>query len=273
MGVLAIWRYPVKGMLGEQLETVEVGAGGLEGDRRWVVEDEDTGEQIASKRGPTDPRLRACRARMTADGELEVVLPGAGPVVQGVVAVAAALGDLLGRRITVVEHRVVHTGGFLDTDGHHDLAPLHLVTTRSLAHMARVAPSSDWDVRRLRPNLVLDDGAAPGLSEPSLLGRELAGGSGLRVSVSLPTPRCVVPTRAQEELPRDPSLLKAVAREQRWDLGPFGRPACLGLYAEVPHGGRVAAGERLTVGPPNAATPHGAVAAAVDGLVARLSGH
>jgi uncharacterized protein YcbX len=34
MGVLAIWRYPVKAMLGELLDAVEVGPQGRTGDRR-----------------------------------------------------------------------------------------------------------------------------------------------------------------------------------------------------------------------------------------------
>ena len=62
MGVLAILRYPVKAMLGERVAAAAIGAGGVEGDREWVVVDRDSGERIANKRGPTDPRLRASRA-------------------------------------------------------------------------------------------------------------------------------------------------------------------------------------------------------------------
>jgi uncharacterized protein YcbX len=175
MGVTAIWRYPVKAMLGELLARVGVAAGGLEGDRRWVVEEIDGGRRIASKRGPTDARLRACRARLGDGGELVVTLPGGKSTVTGVASVAEALSELLGRRVTLVEH----PGGgdrFARTGGHHDFAPLHLLTTRTLAHMSAVAPQSDWDVRRFRPNLVLDDGVAPGqLTERELLGAELRG--------------------------------------------------------------------------------------------------
>jgi uncharacterized protein YcbX len=138
------------------------------------------------------------------------------------------LSELLGRRVALVAHER-GSGGFLRTDGHHDFAPLHLLTSRSLAYMRRVAPDSDWDVRRFRPNLVLDDGSdATGPSEPDVVGATLAGPSGLALTVGLPTPRCVVPTRAREELPRDPRLVRHVANVSRWDLGPFGRPACLG---------------------------------------------
>jgi uncharacterized protein YcbX len=201
-----------------------------------VVSDADTGEQIASKRGPTDERLRECRAELDAGEGLVVTLPD-GETTAGAEAVAGALSDLLGRRIVL-------------THGHHDYAPLHLLTTRSLAHMRSVAPDSDWDVRRFRPNLVLDDGAVEGeLGEARLLGTELSAASGLRMAVGVPTPRCVVPMRAREELPRDPGLLRAIAAESRWDLGPLGRPACLGAYAEVVAPGALTVADRLTLEP------------------------
>lgn len=258
MGVLAIWRYPVKAMLGEELEWADVGAGGLEGDRRWVVADAVTGERIANKRGPTDPRLRACRARIDAGGELLVTLPD-GTTVSGVLAIAAALSELLGRRVVLVEHAGGGVG-MARTSGHHDAAPVHLLTTRALARLRRVAPECDWDARRFRPNLVLG-------GEADLLGCELRGPSGVRMRVVLPTPRCVVSTRAREELPADPGLLKHLAREPRWDLGPFGpRSVCLGTYAEVPRGGRLSVGERMRVG----ARREGSAEEAVTGAVARL---
>ena len=187
MGVLAIWRYPVKAMLGELLDAVAVGASGLAGDRRWVVADAVTGQRIASKRGRTDPRLRACRARLDGDGRLAVTLPGG----ETTHDVAGALSDLLGRRVTLVE----------EGRPHHDFAPLHVVTTGVLERMRAVAPGGDWDPRRFRPNLLLDGG-----EDRDLLGCELRARSGLRLHVELPTPRCVVPTSSQGTSCTSPSV-------------------------------------------------------------------
>lgn len=252
MGVLAIWRYPVKAMLGEMLRSVQVRRDGLEGDRRWVVADARTGERIANKRGPTDPRLRACRAAI-AGGEPVVTLPD-GSRAAGEAEVGEALSALLERPVRLVP-------------GHRDFGALHVMTTRSLAHMRRVAPESDWDARRFRPNLLLDDddGDAAGLSEPGLMGAQL-GGRGLRLVVELPTPRCVVPTRAREELPRDPALLRRLVQESRWDLGPVGRQPCLGAYAAVAAEGAIAVGDRLAVTPRASGTAEDAVAETVRRL-------
>jgi len=46
-----------------------------------------------------------------------------------------------------------------------------------------------------------DDGAAADPFGDALIGSHLVGPSGLKRTVGLPTPRCVVPTRAQDGLP------------------------------------------------------------------------
>lgn len=157
------------------------------------------------------------------------------------------------------------------TGGHHDFAPLHLITTGTLAHLHRLVPDADWDARRFRPNLVLDDGAAPRpFGEDTLLGRSLRAPSGLRLTVGLPTPRCVVPTRAHEELPADPRILRTIVQRHRVDLGPFGRPGCAGAYAEVETSGTIALGDILEPGPSTAGNRDDAVTATVTRLLADL---
>jgi uncharacterized protein YcbX len=256
VGVLALWRYPVKAMLGELLDAVEIGLGGCAGDRRWIVVDARTGERIANKRGPTDPRLRACRASLGEEGELRVTLPD-GAMLEGA-EIAAALSELLGRPVR------------LEAGTHHDAFPIHLITTSTLAHLRTIAPESDWDARRFRPNVVLDDGEpADGFAEDALLGGRLRAPSGLELAVELPTPRCVVPTRAREELPADPRILRTLVREHRVDLGPFGRQGCAGAYAEVARAGEVRVGQRLAV-EPGETTVEAAVARLVEKLATEL---
>src|SRR5690348_6229807 len=124
-------------MLGELLEAVEVGSGGCDGDRRWVVTDLDTGERIANKRGPTDPALRACRALLLDDPglapPLKVTLPDGTEVVGA--DIEAALSDLLGRRVVLREFDGDGPGRLGAPAAHHDFAPLHVLTTRTLAHL------------------------------------------------------------------------------------------------------------------------------------------
>jgi uncharacterized protein YcbX len=270
MGVVAIWRYPVKAMLGELLEAVQVGVGGLLGDRMWVAVDKTTGERIANKRGPTDPRLRACRAHLgrgDEEGEavLHVTLPD-GETVSGS-AIDDALSELLERRVRLERADRAGQARLGMPAAHHDFAPVHLLTTRTLAHLGSVAPATTWDPRRFRPNLVLDDGDAPGeFTEDRLGGAELRGPSGVSLAVRLPTPRCVVPTRACEELSADPGLLRTIAQHHRVDLGPFGRQPCVGAYAEVGREGRLAVADRIAVRAVAAAAAEAAVTETIQRL-------
>lgn len=268
MGVAAIWRYPIKAMLGERLEDVEIGPRGCEGDRRWIVVDAASGERIANKRGPTDPRLRACRAELLDAGDqhspLRVTLPDASRL-EGA-EIEAALSELLERRVRLERSDTPADGRFVTTGAFHDLAPIHLITTATLAYLRAVAPGSDWDVRRFRPNLLLDNGPdAEAFDEDALLGSGLEAPSGLELSVGLPTPRCVVPTRAQDGLPADPAILRTLVERHRIDLGPFGRQGCAGAYAEVASAGRLSTRERLEVRP-----GHLSPRAAIDNVVTRL---
>ena len=48
--VMELFRYPVKSMLGERLERIEVGAQGVIGDRAWALRDLRTGNIVSAKK-------------------------------------------------------------------------------------------------------------------------------------------------------------------------------------------------------------------------------
>ena len=47
MKVTEVWRYPVKSMLGEELDQAEVETGGIQGDRQWAVVDAKSGVSLS----------------------------------------------------------------------------------------------------------------------------------------------------------------------------------------------------------------------------------
>jgi uncharacterized protein YcbX len=115
-----------------------------------------------------------------------------------------------------------------------DAFPLHLLTTSSLDTLARLHPAAAWDVRRFRPNFLIDTGdGSRGLLENSWLGRTLRLG-GLVVQCAIPTARCGMTTHAQANLPKDPSVLRTIVREADQNLG---------IYARVLQPGSVAVGD------------------------------
>lgn len=133
----------------------------------------------------------------------------------------------------------------------YDLAALHVITESTLARLRELAPDSDFDVRRYRPNVVLSEtatgtGAGPGFVENDWPGREMTLGREVRVAYTFQTMRCVMTTMAQPGLPDDRDTLRTVAKHNRIHIdkpevaGPW---ACAGVYADVPAGGAVSIGD------------------------------
>lgn len=230
MKVLEIWRYPVKSMLGEQLDEVEVGPNGVGGDRRRAVVDAESGVSLSAKRYQ---ELLSCRAR-TNSGEVMIGLPDGSEVVADSTQAADSLSDLLGRRVTVraagADHAVRHefpsdlAAGEGEPfvwepglEGFFDRAPLHLLTTATLAELARLAPDSVFTRDRFRPNFVVQaDGT--GFVEDSWVGRELMIGN-VKCHVLDHKPRCVMTTRAQGHLSKDTDIIKTIVKNNDGNAG------------------------------------------------------
>jgi uncharacterized protein YcbX len=106
-----------------------------------------------------------------------------------------------------------------------DAYPLHLVTTATLERLAKDAPASRVDVRRFRPNFVVE--TLPGFEgyvDAGWEGKRLRVG-GLDVETTISCPRCVMVTHGFAELPKDPALLRAIVKEANQSVGLYARPA------------------------------------------------
>jgi uncharacterized protein YcbX len=118
-----------------------------------------------------------------------------------------------------------------------DVYPFHLVTTATLDALASRAPQSSWDVRRFRPNAVIElAGGSSGLIEAGWGGGRRVRIGSVELRGEIPTARCVMVTLPQGDLPHDPKVLRTVVREAQ---------QCLGLYASVAGGGWIAVGDAV----------------------------
>ncbi len=134
-----------------------------------------------------------------------------------------------------------------------DLAALHVLATSPLATLAAEHPGGHWDVRRFRPNILFDDGnQAGGNGEDRWIGHDLQTSGGARIHIVASTPRCIMTTLGQADLPRDPEVLRTMARANRRPLGEFGLFAAAGAYAEVVTPGTVRVGDPVAVEPSTA---------------------
>ncbi|WP_035841816.1 MOSC domain-containing protein [Kitasatospora azatica] len=240
-------RYPVKSMLGETVRAATVTERGLDGDRRLALLDLATGKVASAKQ----PRLwrelltdRAARALRSAR----------------VGAVADELSDLLGRTVLLTdqppadatldrarpeevlsagpEAEVAHDVSRLRAGTFFDFAPLHLVSTATLARVGAEAA-------RYRPNVVVEV-PGQGFVENAWVGRELTIGQELRLQVVAPTPRCAIPTLPHGALPAHPEALRIPARDNRLvPLPGMAEFPCAGVYAQILAPGRVAEGDQV----------------------------
>ena len=115
-----------------------------------------------------------------------------------------------------------------------DAFPIHLLTTASLEAMQRVNPGAVWDVRRFRPNFLIQSAMGlDGSLESGWSGRTVRFGS-VEIKCEIPTVRCGMPTHAQAGLPKDPSVLRTIVKEAGQNLG---------VYASVIATGEVSIGD------------------------------
>jgi uncharacterized protein YcbX len=120
-----------------------------------------------------------------------------------------------------------------------DAFPIHVLTTASLQMMSRLNPAAIWDVRRFRPNFLIEtDAAIKGLVESEWSGQRLRIGD-VELRCEIPTVRCGMTMHAQAELPKDPSILRSIVKDADQNLG---------IYASVVSAGEVRVGDIVNHG-------------------------
>jgi uncharacterized protein len=131
----------------------------------------------------------------------------------------------------------------------YDAYPILLMTRASLRALAERSPGSQFDLRRFRPNVVIDrDGAE--LVEFSWCGGRVRAPN-VAFDAEIPALRCSIPTRQQGDLRADPDVLRTINAHA---------DHCLGVYANVAAAGTLAEGDPLELEPSAAASAPAAVA-------------
>lgn len=253
-----LWRYPVKGMRGEGLDAVTLDPRGLQGDRGYGILDMESGRVAFPSNVRDFPGLLRYQARFV-DDHAEIVAPTGESVRSDDPDVDRVLSEWLGRTVRLTQ---VAPDAFLEARSRfmrelgvevpraiqplQDCAPLSVITTSTLDALAAEEPGTMFDVRRFRMN-VLVESVAEGFPENDWVGREVRLGAAALIRVVVLDPRCVVTTLEVEGLPKDPRVLKTVARANSRTVGPAGALPCAGVYAEVVTAGAVRTGDVVEV--------------------------
>ncbi|MDQ2944219.1 MAG: MOSC domain-containing protein [Candidatus Dormibacteraeota bacterium] len=215
-----IWRYPVKSMAGERLDSCTVLETGLEGDRRWALVDgtpNRAGKLLSIRQ---EESLMTYQARL-AGGGVEVVAQGGQThrLDEGLVLHIAAEAS---RPLTL---RELEGANFDDS-------PILVVNLATVAAFGAAA-GMRVDHRRFRANLYLD-GLEPS-EEVGWLGRRVVVGA-VELEVVRRCERCVVITRDPDTTITTPELLRALTESYETSMG---------VYCQVTRPGRVAIGDQV----------------------------
>jgi uncharacterized protein YcbX len=228
-----LWRHPVKSMRGHPVGQLAFNGRGVVGDRLHAVRTADGG--LGS--GKTTRRFRRLEGLLQhaawsqADEPPQVRLDDGREFTVGDLALDAALSQRHGQPLRLAREAEVP---------HLDAAPVHLVTTSSLAWLQDRWPGTTVDPRRFRPNLVVAT-AEPAWAEHGWIGRTLAIGAEVRLEVLERCERCVMVALEQDDLGPAPGLLRTLAEATEVHFG---------VYARVRSPGVVRVGDGVRLVPP-----------------------
>jgi hypothetical protein len=255
--VASLWRYPVKSMLGEELEEVQVVPRGLDGDREYALVDLETRRIVSAKEPRKWAAMFALRASLSRDSAHErrarVTFPDGRSFTSADPELEPALSELLSREVEIVSvppdrplieeywpdieglsHREVVTEERIAS--FFDAAPVHILTTASLERLHHMHPSGSFDARRFRPNILVEVPGSSGFVENAWVARTLEIGESVRLHITGRCARCVMTTLPQPGLAKDPGILRAIAKHN---------DANVGVYASVEVAGKARAGDRV----------------------------
>src|SRR6266702_1865318 len=199
--VVSLWRYPVKSMMGEELNAAEVTERGLLGDRAYALVDVSDGKAATAKNPRKWPHLFDFRATFVEPARaaakvptVRIALPDGTTVTSDQGNLNQILSKALNREVTLdtarrgaanaeeywpdmegLDHRETVTHFTLPEEAFFDCATVHLLTTATLDRLRELYPQGRFEVRRFRPNIVVAPAAGEkGFVENAWVGRTLA---------------------------------------------------------------------------------------------------
>jgi len=263
--VVSLWRYPVKSMMGEELNATEVSERGLLGDRAYALIDSADGKAATAKNPRKWPRLFDFRAACIEPARpgakvppVRIELPDGTTVASDQSDLNQVLSKALNREVTFraaqrgavnaeeywpdmegLDHRNTVTDFTLPAGTFFDVAMVHVLTTATLDRLRTLYPQGRFEVRRFRPNIVVQlVSDEKGFAENAWVGHTLAIGTAVRLNITSPCGRCVMTTLAQGDLPRDPGILRTAAQHNQVNVG---------VYAAVARGGTIRRGDPVRI--------------------------
>jgi len=239
--VESLWRYPVKSMRGEELQSAFVGFPGVYGDRIYAFRDSAapkgfpylTARELESML-LYQPRYRNPErmAQPTNLAEAEAIAPGLTPVYPDSAGIALDIETPSGDRLAIGDPRLIerlcagirkaHELTLLRSDrAMTDCRPVSLFSIQTVQQLAEEVGTS-LDKRRFRANIYLDLKSGKGFDEDKLVGRRLRIGAKTTIAVTDRDTRCKMITLDPDTGRQNADVMKELARAHETKAGVYG---------------------------------------------------
>ena len=181
--VVSLWRYPVKSMMGEEVNSSYVTDRGLVGDRSYAVVDKQSGK-VASAKNPRkwgklfDFRSTFLDSPQTAENipPVRITFPDGINIMSDYGDIDFSLSKTFDREVRLTKasslEKSIYEEYWPDIDGlaqrqkvtdetmpsqtFFDIAVIHLLTTPTINRLRQLYPEGRFEVRRFRPNIVVE---------------------------------------------------------------------------------------------------------------------
>jgi uncharacterized protein YcbX len=259
--VVSISRYPVKSMLGEELNSSYVTERGLVGDRAYALIDQKTGK-VASAKNPRkwgklfDFRSVFIDPPQVAENipPVRITFPDGTHIFSDQDDIDYSLSKVLSQGVRLMmaslekpkyeeywpdidglAQREKVTDETMPSQTFFDIAVIHLLTTSTINRLRELYPEGRFEVRRFRPNIVIESASGEkDFIENFWIGKKIMIGEDIVLRVTGSCTRCVMTTLPQGDLPKDLGILRTIARYNKVNAG---------VYASVQRGGTIRRGD------------------------------
>jgi MOSC domain-containing protein len=226
--VEAIYRYPVKSMRGERLDSANLGWHGIEGDRRLAFRRMNERSEFPWLTASKLPGLVAFSPVRRANGAQES-LPThiRTPDGEELPVFSEELAREVGRRYGAPVEMMCLKHGIFDD------ATISVITSETVSEIGRLA-GRNLDARRFRPNIVVRSLRPVSFEEDRWVGGLLSFGEGDNVPavrVTMRDLRCSMVNLDPDSANPEPEVMKAIVRANQNNAGVYGTVTQIGQLA------------------------------------------
>jgi len=259
--VVSLWRYPVKSMLGEELNSSYVTERGLVGDRAYALIDQKTGKVASAKNPRKWGKLFDFRSVFIDPPQfveniprIRITFPDGSHIFSDQDGIDYSLSKVLGQDVRLMRaslekpsyeeywpdidglaQREKVTDEIMPSQTFFDIAVIHLLTTSTINRLQELYPEGRFEVRRFRPNIVMESASGEKeFIENLWIGKNIMIGEDIVLRITGACTRCVMTTLPQGDLPKDLGILRTIARYNQ---------VTAGVYASVYRGGIIRRGD------------------------------